>query len=264
MTINFTPFWKPNKINWNYPINPNTKVIDNIKSKGAKAFLSNIDQHLTNNNLIIKTRPCSDSDFSEFIKQYTQLFTIKKFDILANKSWYKAKLKDGKEIHIFQILQRGKIVASKIFTIKDHTYRSAFKISQPDFQFVVRHKNASLGLILDYLWLEHVSLLKPKAITGGTSRNLFGVTNRLGYLIYKLRVGFQATIPSSSTLQANFEQSVQLDNAPDFWLAFLSVKPQLDQSIQLYYQGNLKESYQYQELTKLIQPTYLSIANEGD
>lgn len=246
LTINFQPLFKPQKVSWIYPLESKKSVLENIQSRHARKFLSGLNEFLTNHQLEVSTGICSPAEYEKFLQLYHERVTARGFESIANLDWYKTKEKEGKSIEKLFIKQNGVLVGGKIITVIDKQIRSSYKasIQLPIFQ---KLRNASLGLILDYLMLEHYIKTKPALLTAGTSRNLFGVINTIGYLVFKLRIGY---LPKVINPDTTFEQSTPTPNQP-VWFTFLSQTGKINHDLNLYYSGDLSQVPLLPELLKL-------------
>ena len=246
--INFSPLWRPPKISWIYPIDQNKTVLETIKSKHARKFLATASDFLTQNNFEVTSGICSLKNYTEFLQLYNERINARGFDQLATVEWFHAKQKEGKTVEKLFIKHNNTLVGGKIVTVINHEFRSSYKASMqlPIFQ---KPRNASLGLILDYLMLNEYVKRKPTLLMAGTSRNLFGVINTLGYLIFKLRMGY---LPQVISTRTSFEQQTEEPNKP-IWMTFLSESPELSKPLTLYYAGDLAQFPQLTELLKLVE-----------
>ncbi len=247
--ISFQPLWRPQKISWIYPIDPNRTVLETIRSKHAKKFLAGTSLFLQQNNFEVSHGSCSLKEYEEFLLLYNQRINEKGFEPLATLEWFHAKKEEGKTVEKLFIRQNNVLVGGKIITTINHEFRSSFKAS---LQLPIFHKqhNASLGILLDYLMLEEYVKRKPTLLMAGTSRNLFGVINTMGYLIFKLRMGYQPLVINEKTV---FEQETT-NPEKSIWLTFLSESPESKKTLNLYYSGDLAQFAQLSELEKFIHP----------
>lgn len=255
--LQFAPLWRPIKVNWRYPHTDRSKILETIKSKRARKFLRAHQEVLQQQQLTIATGNCSPHEYKVFQEFYATQFTQKQFDIFATDQWFQERLAEHKQVRYFFMLHDTKPVAAKIFTVKDKIYRSSFKVSDPHFFDQHHYHNASLGLLIDFLWLDQIMQEQPRLITGGSSRNLFGYINHIGYLIFKLRIGYEACLPTQDgSFETSFEQTTQVPTVKP-WLAFLSQQPKLGERLELYSGGDITNSNQYQELLALSNPQAL-------
>lgn len=247
-TVDFQPLWRPQKISWIYPQSAQADVLGSIRSKHSRQFLRSIDAFLEEQHMEVEAGPCSPAEFETFLELYRQRIGERGFEVIATTAWYQAKLGEGKQVERMFIKQAGKLVGAKIITVKGSEVRSAFKASMqlPVFNKI---RNASLGLILDYLMLEHYVKQKPSLLMAGSSRNLFGVINTLGYPIFKLRMGYVPTVLRADTV---FDRATDVPERA-VWMTFLTPKAEVQQPLSLYYQGDLNQFSQAPELSRLIE-----------
>ncbi|PIR61272.1 MAG: hypothetical protein COU68_00405 [Candidatus Pacebacteria bacterium CG10_big_fil_rev_8_21_14_0_10_45_6] len=192
--LNIAPLWRPEKVNWVYKNPDPAQILERIKTKSGRKFLRAIDEISQTNNLRIEQGPCSANEYSQWLELYLKITDKKKFNVLANPGWYEQKISEHKQIEKIFIYQNEYLLGGKIITIsQEGMVRSAFKISE-NYDFGKEVGNGSLGLMFDYLYLQHYTKLGYQKITGGHSRNLFGIINKVGYLNFKLRLGYSAEI----------------------------------------------------------------------
>lgn len=248
MLFDFSPLWRPQKITWIYRNPDPSTVIERIRSKSARKFVGSIDSVLEKYELRYEISACTEQDYLEWLDLYLQRSTAKHFDMLASPDWYKNKFLERKKVEKIFIYKKNTLLGGRIITISDQNIvRSAFKASIP-FKFD-EGGNASLGLILDYLYLLHYSSLAPTQITGGTSRNLFGIINSVGYLCFKLRMGYEPAIYLNKNV---LSQSVDVPAEKSFF-AFMSSANEECQSPELhYFENDGSIVYNDQELRILV------------
>ena len=245
--INFSPLWRPQKISWVYPTPSDRSVLENIRSKNSRKFLGTIPEFFQLNNFEINSGACTFKEYKEFLELYNERTAARGFDPIAKTEWFSAKKREGKKVEKIFIRQNNQLIGGKIITIIGGEIRSSYKASQqlPIFQ---KLHNASLGLILDYLMLDHYMKRKPTLLTAGTSRNVFGVFNTIGYLIFKLRMGYKPQVINPKTI---FEQRTK-DPHKNIWLTFLCDSATINRPLTLYFSGELDQIPQLPELQKLI------------
>ena len=191
--IIFTPLFRPEKILWSYPDPDPATIIDRVQSKSGRKFLRSLEDIKTQHELSVEIGPCSEEDFLKWQELYLEMVDRKNFDKLANLEWYRSKFLEKKRVYKLFVSKHEQLLGGKIITVsEDQIVRSAFKTSAP-YSFG-KGGHASLGLILDYYFLDHFIKRGYKTITGGSSRNLFGIVNSVGYLCYKLRLGYKPEV----------------------------------------------------------------------
>lgn len=227
-----SPLWRPEKVLWIYKDHNPDLVIDRIKSKSARKFVRAIDETMDQYSFELDMGVCTRKDFLNWLELYHRRSDEKQFELFATEAWFDEKSREQRKIEKLFIYQNGILIGGKIITIsEDLVVRSAFKASIP-FQFAASG-NSSLGLMLDYLYLAHYSKQKVSKITGGRSRNLFGVINSIGYLCFKLRMGYSCEIqPNVSIFENEFRVP---ENRP--FCTFLTHAEQEDLDPDLYFYG---------------------------
>lgn len=254
-TVSFAPFWYPQKISWIFPSEHFDAPLEAVRSKHARSFLHSVDAFLAEHNWRLEIGPCDYSEYELFLQLYRERISEKGFDVLATESWYAEKIAEGKTIEKVFLYSGEELLGGKILTVREDGIRSAFKASKQPKLFALKH-NVSIGLILDYLAIRQYGAQHPKLLTAGTSRNLFGITNTIGYLIFKLRMGY---IPQVVLEETIFKQSIELPEQL-LWLTFLSETATPNQPLKLFSSGKIEEFPQYVELLKFIQPEPLELS----
>lgn len=251
--VSFSPLYRPVKVSWVYPLDSDLSIIDRIQSKHARAFLRNLDTFMEAEGFSIEKGVCTQAEFDQFLQLYGERMDERGFDHLATQQWFDLKQMEGKTIEKIFIYQNHKLVGAKIITAKNFEFRSSYKANR-QLPIFSKLRNASLGLVLDYLMLEEYMKRSPTLLTAGTSRNLFGVINNPGYLIFKLRMGYIPSVQNEATV---FQQTTDMPEKP-FWFSFLSQAPKTQQPLSLYGFGDLEQFSQKNELEKLITVNQLS------
>lgn len=245
--VSFSPLYRPVKVSWIYPLDSELSIIDRIRSKHARAFLRNLDVFMATEGFSITKGACSPAEFDQFLQLYSERMDERGFDHLATQEWFNSKREEGKTVEKIFVYHNQALVGAKIVTVKDREYRSSFKASR-QIPLFAKLRNASLGLMLDYLMLDEYMQRSPTLLTAGTSRNLFGVINTPGYLIFKLRMGYAPSVQNSTTI---FQQTTDVPEKP-FWFSFLSESPLTQQPLSLFGFGDLEQFPQLAELQKII------------
>ena len=253
--LNISPLWRPGKVNWVYENSDPTQVLERIKTKSGRKFLRAIDEILPVNNIRIEWGPCSQAEYLLWLELYLKITDKKQFNVLANPSWYEQKVSEHKQIEKIFIFQNDYLLGGKIISIsQEDAVRSAFKISE-NYDFGKEVSNGSLGLLLDYLYLQHYSELGYKTITGGHSRNLFGIINKIGYLNFKLRLGYSAEVEVANN---TFSQVIETEVDKPF-CCFLTANQTGVSIPQLYsYKEDALPLNDFCETKKLIQISKLA------
>lgn len=258
--LNITPLWRPDKITWVYQNPDPNQVLDRIQTKSGRKFLRSLEQIKLQYNISFEIGPCTEHEYLQWLELYFEITEAKKFRKPAQPEWYAQKIAENKQIEKVFLYQNGFLLGGKIISIsKDNIVRSAFKITRP-YEFGKEIKNGSLGLMLDYVFLQHYSK-QYKHITGGRSQNLFGIFNKIGYLNFKLRIGYSAKIEIADN---NFSQVVtNKDDMP--FCSFLTTDPTQNSFPQLYsYRGEELLQNDFSESKKLIPISELSYTQKTD
>jgi hypothetical protein len=166
-----------------------TDVLSEIKSKSSRKFLRKSDEVLVQNNITWEYKPVSEQEFLDWLPYYREKMTEHGYDILANPEWYQKTVADGKKVEGFFFYKAGKMIGSTILS-RIGTENAAGNFKASDRLDLSSEDNSSIGIVIDYFYLREMANQKVKHISAGRSRNAFGVINGIGYLQYKLRLGY--------------------------------------------------------------------------
>jgi hypothetical protein len=189
---------RPTEVGWFFPEGV-TDALTQIKSDSSRKFLRRADEILAENNIRWEYKPLTEAEFLAWLPYYEAKMKENGFDIFANPEWYPKILGEGKTVEGFFFYKNEEMVGSCILSrIGNDRSNMNFKASEK--LNVSSKTNSSIGVIIDYFYLREMVKQGVKVITSGQSRNAFGVINSVGYLEYKLRVGYQPQLPPDLSL----------------------------------------------------------------
>lgn len=228
--IDLTPYQvqRPEKVDWQFELTTPT-VLESIKSKGLRSFLRKAPEILLEKGLSTVFEPISEANFAEWLPFYQAKMTEQGYTIMASPEWLSQRQAQGWQLYGLWIRQGDQLVGSGVMSVHDGVGTLHFKAS--DRIDLSSQSNSSLGVVIDYLFAQHVHELGVTTISGGRSRNAFGVFNTLGYLDFKLKFGYVPGLPSDlpliSTVPVNDEGVVAfcgVRTAEPTWALF-SISP---------------------------------------
>jgi hypothetical protein len=179
---------RPEKVTWIFP--PTHDVLASIKSKSLRSFLKRGEALMQEQGIRWEYRPLSEQDFFDWLPYYEEKMKENGFDILANKNTYQEKIAAGSTVEGLFFYRNQKMIGSIILTRKGNEY-VALNFKASDKLDIFPGGRSSIGALIDYIFLKVMSEQEIKLITGGSSRNAFGVINKIGYLDSRLRTGFE-------------------------------------------------------------------------
>jgi hypothetical protein len=228
---------RPEKIRWVFPsgVDPATQ----LKSESLRKFLNKAEVHLEANNITWSYQPIDQATFESWLPFYRTKMTESGFRVIADEAWYKTKVEAGVQIFGLFFHQQGQLVASGVVTYEPQFNALHLNFKATDRLNLSGRSNSSIGALVDYFFLKQAHQQACTIITSGQSRNAFGVYNTLGYLDFKLRLGFQpepvtevweSTVPLNELGQVLFygQQrgetklfAVTPADTPNWWIATL-------------------------------------------
>ncbi len=194
---------RPEKVIWRCPaglVDP----LAGIKSKSLKQFLTSADSILETAQITWKYHTLTDQEFLDWLPYYKTKMAENDYEIIASPEWLQKKREQQLEIEGLFFYKNDQLVGSGIFT-RDKLEKATFAFKASDRIDLTNKQNSSLGSIIDFFFIREMVKQQVKIISAGRSRNAFGVINTLGYLDYKLRLGYEPQLD---------EKSVQLNEVP--------------------------------------------------
>jgi len=218
---------RPERVRWYFPESAKT-IIDEFKSKGLRKFAAQSQELLIANNIEFHYKILNKTDFLDWLPYYISNMMIHEFEIIASEEWFDKSTTQGNVIAGLFFYQNQKMIGSGIFTLKGNE-RAAFAFKASDRIELSNKPNSSLGAAIDYLFLKIMKEKNIATISGGRSKNVFGVINTFGYLEYKLRFGYQPVAdpdsPQFSSVPLNSEGLAAFYALKENLLALFLLKP---------------------------------------
>lgn len=180
---------RPERVTYDFPLPNPSNLINHIKSKSLRSFLSNSDEVLAKNNIEWKYENLTKQKFLEWLPYYKEKMGEHNYVVRAKEEWYQEEIKKGHLLKGLFFYQKKRLVGSGIFVLHGNTANFAYKAS--DRISVSSMKSSSFGSIIEFMFLKLVAESGIYTTASNKSRNAFGVINTLGYLDYKLRFGYK-------------------------------------------------------------------------
>lgn len=199
-TIDLTPFQllRPEKLLWTYPQGV-TEPLDHLNSSSLRKFLAKAETYLSDAHVTWEIVPVTQAGFLEWLVYYQSKMDENEFSAIADLNWYEKRIQEGYQIFGLWFKKDGRLVASGILRVKNtEEIVLAFKAS--DRLELGGKANSSIGAVVDFSFLQYAVEQGFQRISAGRSRNAFGVINSLGYLDFKLRLGYQQSPDPASPL----------------------------------------------------------------
>lgn len=217
---------RPDRVTWTAELDGGS-FIDSLRSKSLRKFLRGVDQVLTAHRIHWEYREVSKEAFIEWLTFYETEMEDRSYRVIANIDWYEKRTAQGKSIEGIFLTQDGQVVGAGIISRSGQEKASlAFKASKKIS--ISSMSNGNLGSVIDYLFITQMHSLGVTEVSGGISRNAFGILNTIGYLEYKTK--FYAPSPART---AEVTQEVPLSTQGD--VLFYGCRQQAPQELILFY-----------------------------
>lgn len=189
-SISLSPYsiQRPEKVRWIFP-STHSDVLSGVQSSSLRKFLKTSLQQLVENSITYTHGVITQLEYAKWYAFYSQNMEEREYDVLASKEFIEEKTAEGKTVEGIFLSKNGELIGGGIVVRKANefaslAYKASLRIS------LGNQKNSSLGAVIDYLFLLQAKESGVKRISGGRSRNAFGVLNSLAHLEYKLRLGY--------------------------------------------------------------------------
>jgi len=192
--MNTQKLLRPEKILWVFPTISDT-WIEAVPSKSTRKLIRKFPEILQENNLEFIWKEATEDDYLDWLEFYREKMTEQSHEVLAPAEWYQQKMGEKKKVFLLDcrdVRTHERQGGSMIVQTPENKWTSAYKATER-LELGSEH-NASLGILFDIEYMKHAQSQHPSAITAGSSRNAFGYTNTIGYLLSKMRKGFLPTI----------------------------------------------------------------------
>lgn len=180
-------FKRPVKLEWVLPKAADYRTV--IPSKSSRKIAQNLTAILGDSQIEFAIIQVTAESYAEWLSYYQRIMTSQGHDLFATPGWLEEKTAAGFSVWMIDTVQQGNRVGAAIFSVKDGTYTCHFKASE--HLEIHNWPNVSLGILIEFLFIEHAVAAQANKISSGISRNGFGFYNTLGYLNFKLRLGYQ-------------------------------------------------------------------------
>lgn len=199
-------FTRPTKIEWIFP-SATTDWIANIASESTQKIALNLAEIITKSQLQTSVSLITQEKFAEWFEYYQQKMLEQGHDVIATAAWLESKISAGLQIYLIEFRRNDQLVGGSIFS-KNQTekYTEHFKAS--DRITISNLKNASLGTVMDLFFIKTAIAAQATSISSGSSRNGFGYYNNLGYLAFKIKLGYKPKVSEFSEFDENFEYNL--------------------------------------------------------
>lgn len=190
---------RPEKVRWVFPSGYGDPL-EGIRSDSLRKFLSTYETVLSQEHIKVWYGPLRQEQWDIWYPFYQEHMREHSYDVLAPKNLLEIKTSENKQTEALFFISDEKLLAGGIIIRQDTSWSSlAYKAS---IRIAVGNKqNSSLGAILDYVYLKTMHGQGVQLITGGRSRNSFGVVNTFGQAEYKLRLGYTPHIDVDCVLE---------------------------------------------------------------
>ena len=202
--VSFSPLYRPVKVSWVYPLDSDLSIIDRIQSKHARAFLRNLDTFMEAEGFSIEKEFAPKLSLTNFYNSMAREWMNEVLSIWQHSSGLISNKRRGKRSKNLY-LPKPQVSWSKIITAKNFEFRSSYKANRQLPIFFQTEKR--LAGACTRLQCSRNMKRSPTLLTAGTSRNLFGVINNPGYLIFKLRMGYIPSVQNKATV---FQQTTDM------------------------------------------------------
>ncbi len=245
---------RPERIRWSFPL-PEDKQdpdawIANIASKSTRGLARRLDELLEIGNLQFEIRPLTAALYADWHTFYVPTMIAQHHDVLAKPEWFELRKAAYENIYLLEVRTNSdqKRIGASIVTLKSGNcwgkpYRASERIDVPGV------KNFSLGALLDLLAMRFIFSHQPVEVNSGSSRNAFGHFNTLGYLAYKLKIGYKPWYFPEYPASDVFPQTTP--QTPTAWFVIEEPAPQQPQLLRLLRLSHGHELYS-DELKKFI------------
>jgi len=205
ITTTFPPLKRPTKLEWIYPSVAVDQSWDSrIISKSSRKIATRLDEILAENKLVVTLKLLDATSFQEWLPYYSQKMTEQNHSVIATPAWIEQKLSDAVAVYLIDFAQNGVRIGTSVFSVTaQDKYIEHFKAS--DRLHISNLKNASLGTVIDLYYLRHAMTSHASVVSSGSSRNGFGFYNNLGYLAFKIKLGYRPVIAEVAEFDENFE-----------------------------------------------------------
>lgn len=188
---------RPEKIRWMFSPESEKSILEAIPSKSLRKFLAHSPEILVEKGIESETVLVDETTYREWHTFYTKVMSAQNHEVLAPDDYLHQKKLAGEKVWGIFYRKNSKLLAGEIITEKKDFTSLAFKASERID--ISNESGSNLGSMLEYASLCLAESF-GKPVSSGVSRNAFGFYNTMGYLEFKLRFGYQATLESDVNL----------------------------------------------------------------
>jgi len=186
---------RPEQLEWIFPkVKSEEEIFLNIKSKSLRTFLRKTDEILAKNKMTWEYKPLPYQNFLNWLPFYRAKMEENNFSVFANERWYEKMCRLDLSIHAIQVFQERTLVGTCVLSLDKRSSKATAHFKASERLKISQLPNASLGALVDFLFLRTMQRAGILQLSSGRARNAAGVFNTFGYIEYKLRFGFFPTL----------------------------------------------------------------------
>lgn len=183
---------RPTKLLWLLPTpTPGQHWSQVIPSKSVRHLAKQKEQLLESSGITYEIVPLTEPFYLEWHEFYARTMREQNHDVIAAPDWFSQKKDQVSALYLldFRLQDTGERVGASVVSQNfEGVFTHSFKASKRvDIQ---GPSNASLGLLIELVFVEFALDQQATRISSGVSRNAFGYFNTIGYLASKLRMGY--------------------------------------------------------------------------
>ncbi len=238
-----TEIHRPEKIVWEFPhVSFGESWEEQIPSDSTRKLIEKIDFFLRKAQITYEWRDLTDELFQSWFLYYKQNMRTLSHDIIATPDWYHVRAKKLEGAYILTCKDlHGIVVGSCIVIKRNGQWTECFKAN--DRIDLGGTGNLALGTLIDLMYLKYAFDHNAQKVTSGRSRNAFGFYNTLGYLTFKLKLGYVPVLPYDTKWLMDF--------------------PKKNTETTAWFACDACESHQEKQFFLLVYPNEFALENEA-
>lgn len=179
-------FYRPLEISWRKKIE-SRPILGQIRSRKAQKQITSDIAKIGKLGIEIKTLPELNRDtFNKWHDLYESIIGAKaKGHVVIGKDWFDKKQESHKKVGAVVALRGGKVIGGDIFFDVNGVLGVGYGVAER-----VSGLLGSLGMLLDYYFLEYAQGAGYKEVSFGQDTNLYGFDLSCGLVAYKTKLGF--------------------------------------------------------------------------
>jgi hypothetical protein len=220
--MNFSSFFRPTSIEWVYPaLESGSEWFTHVQSSSLQKLAKQLDTLFAENGIEVTRTPLTEEVFNAWLPFYTEKMLEQGHEVMATIEWFHKRSAENRQLYVVDFIKDKKRIGTTInSTTPERKHTQHFKAS--DRVDVGNQKNASLGALIDLRFIQQAVQQNASVISSSTSRNGFGYFNTIGYLTFKLKLGYKPMIAPTATFDQDFAQE---EANPVIW--FVTSSPNL-------------------------------------